>query len=505
MKKMKNSLHLGMGHFWIGQRDGVSVAMMRNVESLLETHPEIKITIFGKLADYMEGAVKPIPGKVEYLNINELDPSFEIPGLSRKTISEQKIQDYIWHGTNILEILIDKLQPMDIIIIENLGIGIHPAVTYAFFLYLQYCQHYYPQKRIMYRTHDFLQQRANNFENLKKFQSTALPLTPNWHEVIYPNYHNVGYITINTYDISRLIEHGIDLERISYVPNCVDKDLILNDDEHNNLRRRIIQNLDLPPESRFIFYPVRAIKRKNIEESVFLTCLFNILAGQKINVLGNTIEGHFHLLITIKPDNDEDKEYAELIETFCREYKLPVTIGLQDFISYEREIDPESSCVNKFGLGDAYNKADIVNTTSYLEGFGFAFIEPWFLGKAVIGRNISNITQDFQRAGMNLDHLYNVLRINGNDYRSIGYQDRENIGLERRLQEILNLGDLSYVEGVVKANEHHLSAMMSFLIPGKKDAVINANKTAVAATYSEKKVAERLWHVLTHIRFGSTF
>ena len=39
------------------------------------------------------------------------------------------------------------------------------------------------------------------------------------------------------------------------------------------------------------------------------------------------------------------------------------------------------------------------------------------------------------RDGVNLDHLYNVSRIDGQDFYSIGYRDKEDIGLERGLQK----------------------------------------------------------------------
>jgi len=501
--KTKKPLHLGIGHFWIGTRDGVNASMMRNIEGLLEIQPETRITLFGKLADHMEGTVKPVPGKIEYVNVEEFDPDFEIPGLPRRTISEQKIQDYISHGSNIMEMLVEKLRPMDVVIVENLGIGINPAVRYAFYAYLQYCQHHYPQKRILYRTHDFLQQRAKNFENLKKFQDKELPLIPNWHEIIYPNYPNVGYITINTNDVSRLIEHGIDRERIAYVPNCIDDSLIMEDGEHQQLRRRLVEQMGLASDVRFILYPVRCIRRKNVEEAVFLIRLLNYISRQKIKVQGMNLEGTFHLLVTIRPRAGEDLEYAEAIEAFCKKHGLPVTIGLQDFISYERAVNPSTTEIVKFGLGDAYNMAEVVITTSYLEGFGFAFIEPWYIGKAVIGRNISNITQDFQRAGVNLDHLYNVFRIDGQDFYSIGYQDKEHIGLERRLQEILKLENSSHMKDVIEANEYNLGALISFLIPDRGEATIRKNHHVIASTYSKRGVAERLWRVLTHVRFGS--
>jgi len=498
-KSRKKPFHLGMGHFWIGKRDGVNVVIMRNVESLLQIQPDIRITLFGRVAGQPDAFIRPVPNKLGYINIDEFDPDYEIPGLVRKTIAEQRIQDYIWHGTNIMETLAEKLKPMDAVLIENLGIGINPAVTYAFYLYLQYCQHHHPRKRIFYRAHDFLQQRAKNFENLKKFQDAEIPLVPNWHEVIYPNYPNVGYITINTHDIGRLIEHGIDRDRIAYVPNCIEEGLNVADDEYKKLRKRLIEGMGVDADVKFIFYPVRCVKRKNVEEAVFLTCLLNTIAQRKMEVHGVGLDGKFHLLVGIKPDAGEDREYAETIEAFCKKNKLPVTIGLQDFVSFEREIDPKKMEIVKFGLGDAYKMADIVITTSYLEGFGFAFIEPWYLGKAVIGRNIGAVTHDFQRAGVNLDHLYNVLRINGQDYHAIGYQDKEHIGLDRRLREILNLRNAAYVKKLMEANALNIGGMISFLVPGKSEAIVERNRKAVAATYSQSRVAEQLWDVLTHM------
>ncbi|GAB4352657.1 MAG: hypothetical protein Kow0099_36870 [Candidatus Abyssubacteria bacterium] len=503
-RKGKRPPHLGIGHFWIGKRDGVNVVIRRNVESLLELESALKITLFGKVSNEMGDICSLHPDRVRCINIDEFDPGYEIPGLPRKTISEQKIQDYMWHGANIMEILARKLKPMDTVLVENLGIGINPAVTYAFYLYLQYCQHHHPRKRIFYRAHDFLQQRARNFENLKKFQDAEIPLVPNWHEIIYPNYTNVGYITINTSDIGRLIEHGIDRERIAYVPNCIDDSLLIDDDEHKNLRARLIEKFGLQPDVRFILYPVRCVKRKNVEEAVFVTCLLNTIAEQKIVVNGMTLQGKFHLLIGVKPDSEEDIKYVHSIEQFARKNKLPVTIGIEDLVTFEREIDPRKMEIVRYAIGDAFNMADIVITTSYLEGFGFAFIEPWYLGKAVIGRNIPAITYDFERAGVNLDHLYNVFRINGEDFRSIGYQDKERVGLERRLKEILNLRKKAYVEKVIASNEFSIRAMISFLMPEGGKAIIERNRNVVASTYSQRSVAERLWDVLTHLPLRPT-
>ena len=43
-------LHLGIGHYGIGFKDGVNTVISRNVRSLLSIDPEMKITLFGKLS-----------------------------------------------------------------------------------------------------------------------------------------------------------------------------------------------------------------------------------------------------------------------------------------------------------------------------------------------------------------------------------------------------------------------------------------------------------------------
>lgn len=266
----------------------------------------------------------------------------------------------------------------------------------------------------------------------------------------------------------------------------------------------MIEKRALQPDLRFILYPVRCVKRKNVEEAVFITCLLNAISDEKIAVDGMTLKEKFHLLVGIKPDSEEDIRYAGTIEQFCLKHKLPVTIGIEDLVTFEREIDPRKIKVVRYAIGDAFNMADVVITTSYLEGFGFAFIEPWYLGKAVIGRNIPAITHDFERAGVNLDHLYNVFRINGEDFRSIGYQDKEHVGLERRLAEVLHLKKKIYVEKVIASNEFSVRAMVSFLASDGGKAVIEKNRSVVASTYSQRTVAERLWDVLTHMSLRST-
>ena len=55
--------------------------------------------------------------------------------------------------------------------------------------------------------------------------------------------------------------------------------------------------------------------------------------------------------------------------------------------------------------------ANLLLTTSVTEGFGYTFLEAWTAGKPVWGRNLADITRDFTRKGIRLDHLYQHLRV----------------------------------------------------------------------------------------------
>jgi hypothetical protein len=57
------------------------------------------------------------------------------------------------------------------------------------------------------------------------------------------------------------------------------------------------------------------------------------------------------------------------------------------------------------------SRADALITTSIAEGFGLAFLEPWLAGKPLVGRNLPEITADFEQHGLDLSQLYNRLGV----------------------------------------------------------------------------------------------
>ena len=153
---MKKSLHLGIGHYGIGFRDGVNTVIARNVRALSALDPHMKITLFGKLASDYEEFIKPLPPNLDFRNIDEFNADEAAGRLGGKSVFDQQVHDYVWMGTNLAEVLVGKLADMDVIMIENLGIGIQPYVTYAFYLYTHLAYTTGMGKRFIYRCHDFV-------------------------------------------------------------------------------------------------------------------------------------------------------------------------------------------------------------------------------------------------------------------------------------------------------------------------------------------------------------
>jgi glycosyltransferase involved in cell wall biosynthesis len=509
-------LHLGIGHYGIGFKDGVNTVISRNVRALMEIDRELKITLFGKLSPDYRDFIEPVPGRLEYLNIDEFDPASPTGRIKDRSIVDQQVHDYVWQGTNLVEILVEKCKSMDVIMTENLGIGIDPSVTYAFYLYAQYCYTRREPKLFIYRCHDFVQQRPVNFKNVKKFYELRFGAVPHWHSVLYPAFSNIRYIAINRYDRSRLFEHGIEERNVYHIPNSVDRTIIPEDDRGEELGGLIRKKEGLDPETRFILYPVRCVRRKNVEEAIFLTKLFNIISKSGQSVRNHGIEGKYHLLVSIRPtsgndassDASSDASYATCLSEFSKGNNLPVTIGLEDIVGLEREYAPQGQQVlpeadgragiTRYGIGDLYMASELVITTSILEGFGFVYIEPWLLERAVIGRSIPYITPDFQASGMKLGHLYNALIVNRHDYKDIGTEEEDpNLALEKRLEFILRLESPGFIEQFIENNETSITATIRLFDPGNRRKVIEKNREVVEDVYSQETVGRKLYDLIT--------
>jgi glycosyltransferase involved in cell wall biosynthesis len=174
---------------------------------------------------------------------------------------------------------------------------------------------------------------------------------------------NCHYAVINNRDLSFLHRAGLKSEGLHLLPNEV---------HHINATADMVR-------SRYL-YPVRAIQRKNIGEALLLS-LF-IPKGRTIAV-------------TLPPTTERDIPIYRGWVAFARELELPV----------EFELGLDAS------LEDIYGSALGIITTSIKEGFGFAYLESWTAGRAVIGRRIDYVCRDFENAGVRFDSLYASLNI----------------------------------------------------------------------------------------------
>jgi glycosyltransferase involved in cell wall biosynthesis len=70
---------------------------------------------------------------------------------------------------------------------------------------------------------------------------------------------------------------------------------------------------------------------------------------------------------------------------------------------------------------------DLVVSTSINEGFGLGFLEPWLFGKAVVGRDLPQVTSDFRKKGLSFPSLYQTLKIEGEDFSTLDDSKKLNI------------------------------------------------------------------------------
>jgi hypothetical protein len=241
------------------------------------------------------------------------------------------------------------------------------------------------------------------------------------------------------------------------------------------------------------------VRRKNVEEAIFFTCYLNSLAAGNTMRNHGQINGKFHLLVSLRPESGDDASYADQLIEFVGKHQLPVSIAFNDLVALERESDPhDPTKIERYSVGDMVRVADLVITTSVLEGFGFAYLEPWILDRPVVGRSIPFITPDFQSKGMKLGHLYTVLLIVGKDFKDIGKEEAtpEQI-LLRKLETVLKLADPSFVDKVFSRNETTTRATIRILDPRRRKKIVTINKKVVETVYSQSAIGKQIYNVIT--------
>jgi len=498
-------IRIAWGHYTIGNKGGVNTVMKRNISNLVTRWDDYRITVFGKASDQIESFLDFSHPRLSYIDMPFLQPGGEI---FHRSIDEQDYHDYRWMGAQIEKKFIELIEEYDLVFFENSTVGANPAVNVAFSFYTQGSLSYRPGKKFLFRAHDFFFDRPGNFRNIKKIRGHRNDMVQDWHPVVFLDYGNVHYIAINSRDILTLYEHGIPEERIHYLPNSVN--VAPEDGDKGPELRRILESKGVvEKDEKIILYPIRIAPRKNVEEALLLTMLFNRLADPDAPVREKfRTEGRYRLIVSLDTTTEKFKPYAAHIKEFVRKYRIPAVIGVGDYVSLERRYAPDGS-IASYSMADLYSMADIVITTSILEGFGMVFIEPWLFDRPLVGRNLF-VTKDFREAGMKLGHLYDALRVKGTDFPRYGTENHSHIriatneyaprAVEKRLRFVNELREPETLREFTEDNYLAVNAMLSMLRASHN--YLTYNKAVVQREYSDESVAEKLDGIFRRILGG---
>jgi glycosyltransferase involved in cell wall biosynthesis len=210
---------------------------------------------------------------------------------------------------------------------------------------------------------------------------------------LYPQAANVHYAVLNGRDRGFLASAGIARPRLHLMPNAVWVEA--------GGEPAPTPYPNAPP---LWLYPTRAIRRKNLGEFLLLAAL--------------APSGH-RFATTLAPKNPLERPRYEGWLAFATELELPVELGVTDRA-------PER-------FDELVRSAHALVTTSIAEGFGLAFLEPWLMGRAVVGRDLPELSAEFREAGINLDALYRRLEVPLAWLDQGALRDRIGTGLRRYL------------------------------------------------------------------------
>jgi hypothetical protein len=198
--------------------------------------------------------------------------------------------------------------------------------------------------------------------------------------MLYPQAPHIHYAVLNGRDFRVLGEAGVEAQRLHLLPNPVPPPA--KTAERSAARAAIAQRFGIGDDRRYVLYPVRAIRRKNLGEAL----LWAAAAGSAA-ALG----------VTLPPLNPIEKPGYARWRAVAAELQIPCHF----------EVGGDR------GLSLAENLAacNRVLTTSLAEGFGMVFLEACLAQRPLVGRDLPEVTEDFVRRGMTFDSLHSRLDV----------------------------------------------------------------------------------------------
>jgi glycosyltransferase involved in cell wall biosynthesis len=223
--------------------------------------------------------------------------------------------------------------------------------------------------RVLLQLHDFAEDgRPGNYTNQRSFFDSE----DSFETTMYPVAKQIHYATINHRDHGFLKKAGMAASNLHVLPNSISKMPV----EGSREDRPFAQG------KLFGLYPSRGIRRKNVGELLLLSMIH---------------EGKAFFASSLSPENPEWRAGHDQWVAAVEELQLPVALGIADS--------------GEYSFAELVGWSDFIITTSVAEGFGLAFLEPWTVGKGVLGRDLPEITRDFAEKGLRLENLYSRLDI----------------------------------------------------------------------------------------------
>jgi glycosyltransferase involved in cell wall biosynthesis len=248
--------------------------------------------------------------------------------------------------------------------VHNHSLGKNPALTGAVRILAE------AGYRLLLHIHDFPEdQRPANYRCLAS--ALARPAGLSVPDVLYPQASHVHYAALNGRDRALLATAGVPTDRLHLLPNAVPQRHARAD--RQELRDTLAARCGIPAQSQLLLYPARAIRRKNVGEAL---------------LWASALDRPVHVGITLAPLNERERPGYERWRTVAGALQAPISF--------------EVGTTSGLSLEEHFLAADRVLTTSLVEGFGLALLESYAAGRALVGRDLPEITGDFAERGVRL-------------------------------------------------------------------------------------------------------
>ena len=361
-------------------------------------------------------------------------------------LTERK--DYDATLKEIDNVFSDHLRKGDILHFHNLNLGKNPLVT---LLVSEYVQRGF---KIINHAHDFSEDRPINQQYLKEIIEEKHQKS--LQHVMYPQQNNYHYAVLNSFDRNRLVNMGVPSKRISFLPNPVVFNMNNLEGSIDEWKKEIVGILNADVDKPIITYPVRVIRRKNIGEFILLASLFD----------------EANWIVTQPPKNPVEIEPYKYWVEFAKEHNIAIYWEAGTKVNFEKLLRSSDFCIS----------------TSFQEGFGMVFMEPWLLETPVIGRNIPMVTEDMINSGMEFTCLYDKLLI---------YDDNQlhELSQEEQMQHILRIKN----DDTAKSTFINKNPFIKNLLNMPAKDLITRNKEVILKNYSLNNYGKRLDEVYRKI------